>query len=241
MTIDELIEWGEQVRIECCIQNDSFPTTIAGEKYTTWLNMCSQRLLKDYPDNPLTQKFVDTAENANGNFITVYENLMGILKSFSGLYVDTNVPIDSILNTIFSRFHRMVKSIKNRHDKRATIEIKDEYDVQDLLLGVLRIFVDDIRPENYVPSYAGGNARVDFLLPSYGMCIETKMIRPGLTDSKVGDELVIDIARYQSQCSTLVCFIYDSEGMLDNPYGLISDLENMSTDDLKVKVYVNPL
>ena len=40
---------------------------------------------------------------------------------------------------------------------------------------------------------------------------------------------------------TLVCFIYDINNYLSNPYGLIKDLEAMSQEDLKVKIYINPI
>jgi hypothetical protein len=33
--------------------------------------------------------------------------------------------------------------------------LKDEYDVQDLLYALLRIFFDDVRPEEWTPSFAG--------------------------------------------------------------------------------------
>lgn len=72
------------------------------------------------------------------------------------------------------------------------------------------------------------------------MYIETKMTREGLTDRKIGKELLIDIGRYKNSCSTLVSFKYDPKEVLDNPYGLIKDLEKLTTEDLSVKVFVNP-
>lgn len=150
-------------------------------------------------------------------------------------------PIDITLKKICTNFHKCARSILNRHSKRATLEINDEYDVQDLLQGILRLFIDDIRPEDYVPSYAGGNSRIDFYLPKYETYIETKMTREGLRDKEVGEQLAIDIARYGDKCKTLVCFIYDKGSFLSNPYGLISDLEALSSDRLQVKVYIAPI
>lgn len=129
----------------------------------------------------------------------------------------------------------------NRHSNRATLEINDEYVVQDLLEGILRLFIDDVRPEDYVPSYAGGNSRTDFYLPQYETYIETKMTREGLRDKEVGEQLVIDIARYGEKCKTLVCFIYDKGSFLSNPYGLISDLEGLGANKVQVKVYIAPI
>lgn len=149
--------------------------------------------------------------------------------------------IQVILEKIFKNFHRCARAILNRHNSRATIEINDEYDVQDLLQGILRLFIDDVRPEDYVPRYAGGNARTDFYLPTYSTYIETKMTREGLKDKEVGEQLAVDIARYGSKCEYLICFIYDGKNLLKNPYGLIKDLEDLSSDNLRIKVYIAPL
>lgn len=36
-------------------------------------------------------------------------------------------------------------------------------------------------------------------------------------------------------------FFYDKGSFLKNPYGLISDLESLSTDRVNVKVYITPI
>lgn len=239
MTLEELIEEGPKIKAKC--YSDEYGS-ISGEEYSTWLMNCCQKLQSEFPDNTLTKDFIERARNANGNFEAIYEDLIGILRSFEGVDAPKdNRSIDDILAMVLNRFHRMAKSIKNRHDKRNTLEIHDEYDVQDLLGGILRLFVDDVRPEDNTPSYAGGNSRIDFHLPEHDMYIETKMTRDTLTDRKIGEELIVDIARYKNSCSTLVCFIYDPKEKLENPYGLIKDLENLSTEDLTVKVFINPL
>lgn len=151
-------------------------------------------------------------------------------------------PIE-ILKRIFFRFHIIVKQIRNRYNDRPTIDIADEYDVQDFLKSLLLIFFDDIRDEEWTPSYAGKSARMDFLLKNEEIVIETKMTRKGLTGKEVGDQLLIDIDRYKEHpnCKTLVCFIYDPEGRISNVKGLINDLQKKSTDRLKIFVFVNPM
>jgi DNA-binding sugar fermentation-stimulating protein len=57
---------------------------------------------------------------------------------------------------------------------RNTIEIEDEYDVQDLFHALLKLYFDDIRPEEYTPSYGGSASRVDFLLKDEQIIIEIK-------------------------------------------------------------------
>ena len=68
-------------------------------------------------------------------------------------------------------------------------------------------------------------------------CLE----REGLRDKEVGEQLVIDIARYGEKCKTLICFIYDKGSFLSNPYGLISDLEGLGANKVQVKVYIAPI
>lgn len=106
----------------------------------------------------------------------------------------------------------------------------------------MKLFVDDIRPEDYVPSYAGGNSRVDFLLPEEKIVIETKLTRESLKDKKLGEELLIDIQRYKAQenCKHLICFIYDKDSYISNPHGLKKDLEKMSDDKFKVNIIISP-
>lgn len=66
------------------------------------------------------------------------------------------------------------------------------------------------------------------------------MIRNGLDDKKVGEELSIDITRYGDRCKKIICFIYDKDNKLKNPYGLINDLEKLGANKVAVKVYISP-
>jgi hypothetical protein len=84
-------------------------------------------------------------------------------------------------------------------------------DVQDLLGALLETRFEDVRAEEWTPSYAGKQARTDFLLKSEALVVvETKMTRDGLNDGKLGDEPIIDIDRYKSHpdCKALSCFVY---------------------------------
>lgn len=101
---------------------------------------------------------------------------------------------DKVLNKIFEKFHICASQLKRRHAGRPTLEIKDEYDVQDLFNAILRLHFDDVRPEEWTPSYAGGNNRMDFLLKNEEISIEVKMTRNGLKNKELGDQLIIDIA-----------------------------------------------
>ncbi len=60
-----------------------------------------------------------------------------------------------------------------------------------------------------------------------------------LRDAKIGEQLIIDINRYQAHpdCQTLICFVYDPSHHLKNPEALENDLSGKH-NDLAVKVIV---
>lgn len=150
-------------------------------------------------------------------------------------------PLDR-LSHLLTKFHSVARQLRARHADRETLSISDEYDVQDLLYALLRLSFDDIRPEEWTPSYAGKCGRMDFLLKSEKIIVEVKMTRKGLADKEIGDQLIVDIARYQEHpdCETLVCFVYDPDGYIRNSTGLCSDLQR-ATKNILVKVIVSPV
>jgi hypothetical protein len=100
----------------------------------------------------------------------------------------------NIVRKICSQFHIVAKQLgDHRHENRDTIIIKDEYDVQDLLHALLKIFFDDIRPEEWTPSYAGRSSRMDFLIKNEKIVIEVKKTREGLKGKQIADQLFVDI------------------------------------------------
>ncbi len=147
----------------------------------------------------------------------------------------------SLIERICLRFHSAARQLQSRHAGRTTIEIEDEYDVQDLLHGLLRLHFEDIRPEEWTPSYAGRAARVDFLLKPERIVIEVKKTRASLKAGDIGEQLIIDCARYERHpdCDTLVCFVYDPEGRIGNPAGIERDLGDHQ-GRLMVRVIIAP-
>ena len=155
---------------------------------------------------------------------------------------ETKVDTIQTLELIFSKFHTIVRQLRDRYSNRTTLEVEDEYDVQDLLHVLLKIYFHDIRSEETTPSYAGSSKRMDFLLKSEKVVIEVKKTRKTLTAKEVGEQLLVDIATYSEHpdCNLLVCFIYDPEGIIGNPIGLENDLTQQSNDNLNVVVYIYP-
>jgi len=145
-----------------------------------------------------------------------------------------------LLEQICARFHLVARQIRSRREGRPTLSVMDEYDVQDLVHALLWLHFQDIRPEEWTPSYAGKASRMDFLLKTEQIVFETKKTRPTLTAKELGSELIEDMARYErhSECRALVCFVYDPDGFVANPRGVESDLNR--DQPFPVRVFIRP-
>ena len=149
--------------------------------------------------------------------------------------------IAKLIRTVLINFDKAVRQLKRRYDGRSAIEIKDEYDVQDFLHALLRAYFDDVRAEEYTPSYAGKTSRIDFLLKQERAAVEVKFATAKLREKEIGDQLIIDIARYQAHtdCDALYCLVYDPDGNIHNPAGFCRDLSGQR-DRIAVSVIVAP-
>lgn len=123
--------------------------------------------------------------------------------------------------------HQLLSRRQEKGHPRPTLAIQDEYDIQDLLHAILKLEFDDIRPEEWCPSYAGSSKRLDFLLKAEEIVIEVKKTRSALGQKEVGEQLTIDIANYRKHpnCRHLFCLVWDDPKLISNPEGLRSDLE----------------
>jgi len=150
-------------------------------------------------------------------------------------------PVKAVL-AICDRFHVVARQLLHRRENRATLEITDEYDVQDLLHALLRLYFDDIRPEEWTPSYGGGSSRMDFLLKGHDIVVEAKMTRKGLTAKEVSEQLIIDAAKYRqhAECKTLICLVYDPGALIKNPRGIERDLAKLSGNGLEIVCIITP-
>jgi hypothetical protein len=176
--------------------------------------------------------------------ISVLESLIDEVKEYWEEELEPHVQELSAIDKVellIRRFHKVARQLRSRYASRSTIEIEDEYDVQDLFHSLLRIYFDDVRAEEYTPSYAGAASRVDFLLKKEKIIIEIKKTRQGLSAKGVGEQLIIDSQRYQvhPDCNTLVCFVYDPEGRVANPRGIENDLTK-ELNGVPVTVFITP-
>ncbi|SPZ52854.1 PD-(D/E)XK nuclease domain-containing protein [Serratia quinivorans] len=151
--------------------------------------------------------------------------------------------VEVLLERLVKGLQRAMHPLMHRRKGSQSLSFDSEYDVQDLLHSLLRPWVQDIRPEEFTPSYAGSSTRMDFLLPTHKLVLETKIVRDRSHAKKVGDELIIDIEHYRrhSDCKSLWCIIYDPNQYITNSQGLKTDLEGereSKDGEVTVKVYV---
>lgn len=190
------------------------------------------------PDCKFTARFHEGLDNAG-------EILKSMIDEITEWGIDENTQPSfnaiAIIENLCERFHLVVRQLKARHDNRETLAVQDEYDVQDLLHSLLTLRFDDIRPEEWTPSYAGGCSRMDFLLKQEQIVIEVKKTRKTLGAKEIGEQLIMDITKYKAHpdCTKLLCFVYDPEGWIANPRGIENDL-NREDGELPVKVLIMP-
>ncbi len=179
---------------------------------------------------------LDTAKEILSSMIDEITEFGVVDPNFS-----SNVDSLTVIENICARFHLVARQLRSRHQGRPTIEIDDEYDVQDLFHSLLHLHFSDIRSEEWTPGYAGGSSRIDFLLKQEQITVEIKKTRKSLSPKDIGDQLIIDSKRYKahpdSKC--LFCFIYDPEGRIGNPVGLENDLTEREKD-FKIIVVIHP-
>jgi REase_DpnII-MboI len=150
--------------------------------------------------------------------------------------------MEKLLDHIIRNFRRAERPLRNRRKGKPMFQITDEYDIQDLLHSQLRVWIRDIRAEEWSPSYAGKSSRIDFVLPEYKIAIEVKHVRSEQHSKTVGQELEIDIAHYivHPSVDQLWIVVYDDLGHVANPRALrdLSGARTNKQDRLQVISYV---
>lgn len=226
--------------------NYSSPT----QEFRGWLVKVEHFLLTNFgPESAPYKMFAETDHRKlsgwhRSDFDRGLNRIKGTLlacREISAPKIEPTTSYNDRISNIFERFHFVVKALRHRHADRHTIDVNDEYDVQDLLYALLKLYFDDVRKEEYSPSYAGGASRVDFLLKKEETVIEVKKTRQDLRDKRLGEELIVDAARYKAHpdCKRLICFVYDPDGRINNPSGIETDL-NSHTDNFKVNIVIKP-
>jgi hypothetical protein len=146
-----------------------------------------------------------------------------------------------MVKSLCQRFHLVARQLRLRGEYRATLDVEDDTDTQDLLHALLRIYFDDIDTSEWIPSYSNGSPRTIFLLDDNRLAVLVKKTRTGLNARDIAEQLRIDLEHCRSlkRCTTMLSFIYDPEGRIGNPRGLEADLITVG-DQLTLDVLIVP-
>lgn len=247
--LGQLIEKGEDIRKTKHNVQGQFGTTVCVDsaKYDAWTSSILT-VLKcsgiNTAEAAVILGLVDKGKRGPHYIDAIQEQLRGVItlieEGFISVENTNSYDQAYLLENIFNKFHKIARQLRTRHNSRSTLEIEDEYDVQDLLHTLLLLHFDDVRPEEWTPSYAGRSVRMDFLLKDEGIVVEVKKTRKSMTAKSLGEELLIDREKYKihPDCKKMYCFVYDPEGLLGNPNGIKKDLETGSEDF--IKVFIRP-
>jgi hypothetical protein len=251
----EIYEKANQLRLQLLEDSGKYKNLIAEltDIPTTWIKPDGTDSNKDRWVIALRSVRDSSAETVLRSNIDITRQAIGGLKSDinqgirdkNGKLTEKtveNVVNDSLtaIENICNRFSTVSRQLNNRHNSRPTLDVNDEYDVQDLLHALLLLHFKDIRKEEWTPSFAGASSRMDLLVKSEQLVIEAKKTSNKLRDKEIGKQLKLDIVDYRKHpnCKTLVCFVFDPQREISNPTAIENDLAELSTKDMLVKVFI---
>lgn len=146
-----------------------------------------------------------------------------ILEDIQRLSIELSIPKITILSLsakdlalqILHNFGNTVKKItRDRRKGHANFEIKDEYDVQDILYVMFKPIFPKLVVEDPTPKVGVKYNRIDLGVREEGIVIEAKMIKDSDNDEKefIG-QLKDDIQSYYrySYLKDLIIFVYDPQ------------------------------
>jgi hypothetical protein len=149
----------------------------------------------------------------------------------------------SLIIQIIDYFPLISRYLSKRKHGRPPFDIANEFDVQDLIFANIRSVFEDARIEEWTPKHGGKSKRIDIVVPSGNIVIETKYIRDENHAKSISDELKVDIESYHvhSACHNLIFLIYDPNKYIIDPYEISGDLsgrriKGRSNFDVKVLI-----
>jgi hypothetical protein len=169
----------------------------------------------------------------------------GTLKTLNSVgavkFASEHLDAVKVILRLGEKFREVERALLRRHAKRETLRITDEYDAQDLLRALLVQFFDDVRDEDWAPTYAGAASRIDFVMPAFELAVELKYARESMSARTLGEQLIVDREKYAQHGSVrhLVCLVFDHDGFIPNPRGIEADLtREHSLEGLAVTVRI---
>jgi hypothetical protein len=134
---------------------------------------------------------------------------------------------------VCQRLPQTARILAVRHRKgKGAFEVVDEYDVQDLLHGVLRAYIKFSVQEDPLPKMAAAKSgRADISIEELGVLIEIKFVRGPDDQKRIFEEYSQDLVLYSAWAplKTLVFLIYNSADLRDaEAFEKLSKIQDIS-------------
>lgn len=160
---------------------------------------------------------------------------------FSGPISQPVEPDEHLVVRLCSRIAQSARilAFRSRKDKKA-FEIKDEYDVQDLLHSMIRGYLKYSVQEDPLPKVSGAKSgRADISIEEIGVLIEIKYVRGPEDQKRLFGEFSQDLLLYAKwpHLKTLIFLIYNSADLRDaEAFEKLTSEQEVSGKKFKLKV-----
>jgi hypothetical protein len=171
------------------------------------------------------------------NLSKIESYVLGAIEKLKvGMIPKDNVlpSLNTVIN-ILNSFPDIVSRLKFRRKGKNSLEIIDEYDVQDVVYVMLKGIFPTLQYEDPTTKVGPNSSRADFTIVDLGIYIETKYISEKGKEKTIHDECLTDIQKYgkQENCQKIIFFVYDSFKCIDNQYAFKSGIGTSHISDGK--------
>ena len=191
--------------------------SLVNEENCELKNILKKIILEEAIDKDFSEEIIKLSEGGIEDLM-ILEDLETKLLKFN---YDNKKPED-IIRIILNNFSNSVQKIMSRRKGHSPYELKDEYDVQDILYVIIKSVFPSLIDEDSIAKTGAKNSRIDFILREENILIEVKMIKANDTNEiNFIEQLKIDFESYH-ECpwlKKLFCFVYD-------PYRKTKDVNN---------------
>ncbi|WP_152267202.1 PD-(D/E)XK nuclease domain-containing protein [Agriterribacter humi] len=158
-----------------------------------------------------------------------------------------NLSAKEIILQVLANFQNATNKITQvRRAGRSSFEIKDEYDVQDLLYSILKGIFPLMKEEDPVPRQGAKSSRIDLIVREEGILIEVKMIKEADSNEKeFVEQLKTDIQSYHKSewLKYLICFVYDPHRKTKDKQSFfdLNGTQSVNGKQFTIDIILNPM
>jgi len=181
--------------------------TLKAETYKKWQAYPALGLItSDTPDSAFYDAYHRGAETTMGEIASLKSQLS---KRQARVAPKESSPVDELQTVlrICERLPMSAKALTDRQRDKPDYTVDDEYDVQDLLMAVMKAYFKYIIQEDPMNKIGSSSGRADFSIEELGIVIEVKFARRAGDQKRIEEEFAVDQNLY-STWSHLKHFVY---------------------------------